>query len=323
MDEDAIGILIAVAVVAAVIVALFLLVIPEPSETAVIPSDRLDVAVLSFGNSSAWSGAGETLRTRVETRLVNTDGVSVFSRIRLDALLTEQALSQAGVLDSATAAKIGSLTGVNKLIVGSVYGVDARSEAVTICESWRDGNCVQSSPGTLYSVKVLSQIEVLNAETGQIEQAHDEAGAATVTIRRGETFAGYESLIASAADDIAAQVGSFLTLTYTREIRFGLYRAYHVKGDWFVGDGETQRFSHSDGKAYVIVHFVRVRDDDSFDLSFADSAGNVVSSTQDVVRSGDWRLFSLDLGPLTTGRFTATGHLEARDVFKMPFVLSP
>jgi len=323
MDEDGIGILIAVAVIAAVIVALFLLVIPEPGETAVIPSDRLDVGVLSFGNSSAWSGAGETLRTRVETRLVNTEGVSVFSRVRLDALLTEQALSQVGVLDSTTAARIGSLTGVNKLILGSVYGMDARSEAVTVCESWRNGNCVQSSPGTRYSVKMLAQIEVLDAETGQIEQAHDEAGAASVTVKRGETFAGYESLIASAADDIAVEVGSFLTLTYTREVRFGLYRAYHVKGDGFVGEGETQRFSHSDARAYLIVHFVRVRDDDSFDLSFVDSAGNVVSSTQDVVKSGDWRLFPLDLGPLPTGRFTATGRLESRDAFKMPFLLSP
>jgi len=164
---------------------------------------------------------------------------------------------------------------------------------------------------------------VLDAQTGKIEQAHDEQGTATATVKRGESFAGYESLIASATDDIAGDVGSFLTLTYTGELHFGLYRAYHTKGDGFVGEGETQRFSHSDEKAYLVIHFVRVRDDESFDLSWSDSAGNVVSSNQDVVKSGDWRLYTLSLGSLPAGRFIVAGHLGGRDAFSEPFVLSP
>lgn len=323
MDEEAAGILIAVAVVVAVVLALFLLLIPEPSERAVIATERLDVAVLAFGNSSAWSSVGETLRARVETKLVNAEGISVFSRVRLDALLTEQALSQTGALDPSTAVRIGSLTGVNKLVAGSVYGVEALSEAVTICERWKDGICVQSTPGTRYTVKLLAQVEVLNAQTGRIEQAHDEEGTANATAKQGEVFAGYDTLIAAAADDIASDVSSFLTLTYTREIRYGLYRAVKAKGDGFVGEGETTRFHRSDAKAYLIVHFARVRDDDSFDLTWVDSSGAFLSSLQDVVASDDWRLYSLDLEKAPLGRITAKGRIAGIDAFAKAFVLSP
>lgn len=323
MDEELTGILIAVAVVVAVVVAFVLVLVPEPSDRAVVAADRLDVAVLAFGNSSAWPGVGETLRARVETKLVNTEGVSVFSRTRLDALLTEQALGQAGALDSRTAARIGSLTGANKLVTGAAYGVDISSESVTVCEQWKDGACIQSTPATRYTVKLLAQVEVLDAQTGRIEQAQDEEGTASVTVKQGEVFPGYEALIATAADEVASGASALLTLTYTREIRYGLYKAAKPKSDGFVGEGETTRFRRADGTACLIVHFTRVRDGDAFDLTWVDSSGAVVSSSQDVVKSDDWRLYSLDLGTAPLGRITAAGRIGGIDAFAKAFVVSP
>ncbi len=321
MDDETMGLVIAVAIGLAIVVALFLFIIPEPGETAVIATERLDVAVLSFSNSSAWSGAGETVRTRIETRLVNAEGITVFSRVRLDALLTEQALGQAGLLDPATAARIGSLTGVSKLVTGSVYGVETRSEAVTICEEWKGGTCTRSVPGTRYTVRVLAQVEVLNAQTGRIEQAHDEEGTASATVKQGEAFAGYEGLIASSADEIASDVASFLTMTYTREVRYGLYTGYTTKRDGYIGEGETTRFHRSDGEAYLVVHFTRVRDEEPFSLSWVDSGGNAVGTEEDVVTSGDWRLYRLDLASLPLGRFTVRGTLGGVEAFAKAFVL--
>ena len=322
MDDTA-GILIAVAIGVAIIAALFFLMIPEPAQRTVIATERLDVAVLTFGNSSAWSGAAETVRARIETKLVNTSGMSVFSRTRLDELLTEQLLGEVGLLDSATVAQIGSLTGVTKLLTGVVYGIETRSEETTVCEEWKDGDCIQSVPATQYSVRVLGQVEVLNAQTGQIERAEDLEGSANMIVKQGNTFAGYDALIAQSADDIASEVASLLTSTYTRELHYGLYSSYKAKRNGYVGQDETTRFSYSDSEAYLIVHFTRVRRDESFGLVWSDSEGTVVKQEDDLVSDGAWRLYRLAFAGLPSGRFTVTGTLNGIEAFEKAFILIP
>jgi len=322
MDDTA-GILIAIAIGVAILAALFFLVIPEPGERAVIATERLDVAVLTFANSSAWSGAAETVRARTETKLVNTSGITVFSRTRLDELLTEQLLGEAGLIDPTTAARIGSLTGVTKLITGAVYGVETRSEETTVCEEWQNSECTQSVPATQYTVRVLGQVEVLDAQTGQIEQAEDAEGSASTTVKQGNTFAGYETLIAQSADEIASDVASLLTSTYTRELRYGLYRSYRTKQNGYVGQDETTRFSSTDGEADLIVHFTRVRRDESFELVWTDPEGTVVEKVDDLVSDGAWRLYRLDFAGLPSGRFTVAGSLNGVVAFEKAFLVSP
>ena len=322
MDDTA-GILIAVAVGVAILAALLFLMIPEPAQRAVIATERLDVAVLTFGNSSAWSGAAETVRARIETKLVNTSGISVFSRTRLDELLTEQMLGEVGLLNSATVAQIGSLTGVTKLLTGVVYGIETRSEETTVCEEWKDGDCIQSVPATQYSVRVLGQVEVLSAQTGQIEQAEDLEGSESMIVKQGNTFAGYDALIAQSADDIASEVASLLTSTYTRELHYGLYSSYKAKRNGYVGQDETTRFSYSDTEAYLIVHFTRVRKGEAFELVWIDPEGNTAATVKDLVSDGDWRLYRLDLAGLPSGRFIVTGTLNDIAAFEKAFLVSP
>ena len=263
------------------------------------------------------------MRARIETKLVNTSGITVFSRTRLDELLTEQLLGEAGLINPSTAARIGSLTGVTKLLTGAVYGVEARSEETTVCEEWQDGDCIQSVPATRYTVRVLGQVEVLDAQTGQIEQAEDAEGSASTTVKQGNTFAGYETLIAQSADEIASDVASLLTTTYTRELRYGLYRSYQSKRNGYVGQDATTRFSFLDDEAYLIVHFTRVRRDESFELVWSDSEGTVVKQEDDLVSDGAWRLYRLDFAGLPSGRFTVTGTLNGIEAFEKAFILNP
>lgn len=319
--DDTTGTLIAIVLGVILIAALITFIIPEPDERAVIATERLDLAVLQFNNSSSWDDVEEILRARIETKLVNTQGITVFSRTRLDELLTEQALGESGLVDPTTAARIGSLTGVSKLITGTIYGIDTRAEETTVCEKWEDGDCVSSVPATRHTVNVLSQIEVLNAESGRIEQARDLSGSASATVKEGDLFSGYDGLIARGTDEIAADVASLLTSKYTREFRYGLYRDYKVKREGYVGIGETARFTHSDGTAKLIVHFTRIRRDDLFELTWTDAQGTVVESTEDIVSSGEWRLYTLPLADLSSGRFTVRGLLNGIEAFEKTFVV--
>jgi len=320
--SDQTGVLIAILVGVVLIAGLLLLVVPEPSERAVIATERLDVAVLSFRNSSSWRGAEETLRGRVESQLVGESGINVFSRAQLDALLIERALGTSGIIDPATAVEIGTLTGVSKLVTGTVYAVDTLSEPTTLCIRWDGGNCVEEAAATKYTVRVMAQVEVIDARTGRIEQSTDTSGSADTTTRQGTAFGGYDSLIASAATSIAGQVADRLTSTYTRELRYGLYEAVKTKGNGYVGQGETHRFSTADD-VQLIVHFVRVQDGDLFDVQWIDPSGAVVDRTEDVVSDGEWQLYTWDLAPRAPGRYHVQGWIAGTQAFDAPFTVGP
>jgi hypothetical protein len=326
MNEQS-GIVIAIVVGVILLVGILLLVIPEPAERAVIATERLDVAVLAFGNSSSWRGAdgrgpGETLRGRVESRLVGETGINVFSRAQLDALLIERALGTSGIIDPATAVEIGTLTGVSKLVTGAVYAVDTLSEPTTLCVRWQDGNCAEEVAAVKYSVRVLAQVEVIDARTGKIEQSTDTTGSSDTTLRQGVSFGSFDSLIASAADQIADQVASRLTSTYTRELRYGLYDSVKTKGDGYVGKSDTTRFSTSDD-AQLIVHFVRVRNGDSFDVQWIDPSGAILDRTEDVVSNGEWQLYTWNLAGRAPGRYHVTGSIAGTPAFDAPFTVGP
>jgi curli production assembly/transport component CsgG len=305
------------------IVSLMFFVIPEPPQRAVVATDRLDLALLSFRNSSTWEGVDETVRARVESTLVNEPGINVFSRAQLDSLLAEQMMSESGLVDAATAVKLGSLTGVSKLITGSVIGVDTRAEATTVCITWENGACSQEAPGTRYSVQVRSQVSVVNTTTGLIERSLDTTGTSSVTLPAETSFGGFDSLLANAASEIAESVTSSLSNAYTRELRYGLYTGYETKREGFVGTEESARFTSTEDDIHLIVHFTRAQQGELFDVAWSDSSGTFDKQVEDVVSDNDWRVYSLDVSDMSPGRYFVRGSLNETAVFEIPFTITP
>ncbi len=320
--DDKTGILIVVAVVAVLVGALLLLVIPEPAQRAVIANERLDVAVLAFDNSSSWPNVQETLRGRIESKLVNDPQIQIFSRAQLDALLMERALATTGLIDTNTAVEIGSITGVSKLLTGTVYAVDTQSRDTTVCVRWENGECVEEAPAKTYSVSMLAQVEVIDARTGKIEKAFDLSGSQSTTIPEGTLFGGFDTLLASASSEIAERVSASFTTSYTREVRYGLYESVQSKRAGYIGKNETHRFPSS-STAHLIVHFTRVQAGDLFDVEWIDSTGQTVHRIEDVVSPGEWRLYTLDLSGLTPGRFHVRGTLNGGTAFDEAFTVVP
>jgi len=324
--SDSTAVLVGLAVVVVLVATLLFFVIPEPAHRAIVATDRLDLAVLGFENSSnqpRWDGVDETVRARVENALVNEPGIRVFSRSELDSLLAEQMMSEAGLVDAATAVRIGSLTGVNKLVTGIVYGVDWREEPTTVCLAWEDGACSQEGPGTRHSIGVSCQISIIDTQTGTIERSIDSSGSDSVTLPEGTVFGGYDRLLANAADQIASSLTSTLSAEYTRELRYGLYRDVEIKREGFVGREETSRFTSSDGEIYLIVHVTRARSGELFDVVWSNSSLDFSERIEDVVSSGDWRVYPLDVSGLTAGRYSVQGILGGTVAFDVSFTLAP
>ena len=322
MDESA-SILIAVVVGVLLIATLMFFYIPEPSNSALVADTRFDVAILEFRNSSTWSGIEETVRSRTEAKLVNTSAIDVFSRAQLDALLIERAFDAGGPIDVATAVEIGSLAGVSKLITGSVYAVDTRSDETTVCTNWTGGQCITRVPGIEYSARVLAQIEVIDVETGLIERVFDLAGSDNVSLPAESAFGGFDMLLANAASEIADEVSWTLTSYYFRELRYGLYSEVEEKRGGFVGRVETDRFSVSDGTAHLIVHFTQMESRELLDVDWVTSSGETIQRDEDLVGEGNWRLYSLALTGLAPGRYFVRAALSGTLAFQQPFTLSP
>jgi len=317
------SILIAVVVGVLAIATLMFFFIPEPSNSVFVTDTRFDVAILEFRNSSTWSGIEETVRSRAEAKLVNTPAIDVVSRAQLDALLIERALEANGPIAPATANEIGSLTGVSKLIAGSVYAVDVRSDETTVCTHWTGGQCASRIPGTKYSARVLAQIEVIDVETGRIERVFDLNESDSVSHPVETTFGGFDALLANAASKIADEISRRLTSYYFRELRYGLYSKVEEKRDAYVGRGETDRFSASDDAIHLIVHFTMMEQRETFDVDWVASSGEIIRREEDIVGEGDWRLYSFDLSALAPGRYFLRTALNGTLAFQEPFAVSP
>jgi hypothetical protein len=321
MDESA-SILIAVVVGVLLIATLMFFFIPEPPNVAFVVDSRFDLAVLEFRNSSTWPGIEETVRSRAEAKFVQSSVIDVYSRAQLDALLIERAIEPDGAIDAATAIEIGSLAGVSKLIAGSVYAVDTRFDETTVCIDWTGGQCITRVPGIRYSAQVLAQIEIIDAETGLIEQVFDLEGADSVSLPAESNFGGFDTLLASAASEIADAITSTLTSYYFRELRYGLYRQVEEKRSGYLGRGETDRFRASDGAVHLIVHFTLMRDRELFDVDWVTPDGETLRRDEDIVGKGDWRLYSLDLAGLAPGRYFIRTALNGTLAFREPFTVS-
>ncbi|HWE30379.1 MAG TPA: CsgG/HfaB family protein [Polyangia bacterium] len=94
------------------------------------------VAVLPFRDlSGGKASVGEAIRETVTSDLKTLGGVRVVERAELDRVLGEQHLQSAGEVDTATAARVGKLTGATLIAVGayqqatSAAGADVRLTA--------------------------------------------------------------------------------------------------------------------------------------------------------------------------------------------------
>ena len=121
--------------------------------------ERMGIAVLPFENKGASKDLGDVVLDKMITVLVNQHRFKVMERAQLSNILAEQKLGMSGILDAATAARIGKGIGVDAIVMGSVMltkngsvSIDARvidTESARIITA-RDG---YSGSSDMQSVK--------------------------------------------------------------------------------------------------------------------------------------------------------------------------
>lgn len=89
-------------------------------KTIKLVGERMNIAVFPFENKGASRDLGEIILDKMITVLYNQARFEMMERDKLNRVLEEQSLGQAGVIDAASAASIGKGIGVDAIVLGSV-----------------------------------------------------------------------------------------------------------------------------------------------------------------------------------------------------------
>ena len=110
--------------------------LPATAEEERQDQDRIRVAVMNFENNSSWNfwgdGLGYAAADELVTQLFGTGKFSLIERSQLEAILAEQNLGQSGRVNSAKAAEIGRLLGVQIILTGSItkFSIDSKGGGI-------------------------------------------------------------------------------------------------------------------------------------------------------------------------------------------------
>jgi hypothetical protein len=300
----------------------FVLFFPKPLPNSVlVPTEQVNAGVIRFENrAGGWGDLGEELRIRVEGELVKRPGIKVFTRSRLDAILQEQRLCAVGLCDPGSAAQIGRLTGINKLVTGVILAATSKVKSVQICKEVQFTpfpSCKRSVPGSELQIEIEVQIQILNAQSGQIEVSERMSGFASES---GEQVPDGGPVARRALDSLAASIANRVQAGYTREIRYGLFKGYKPKGNGYEGIDHTTNFNRADGQAVLLVQLVRMQAGDQFKIIWVDPSGQQLPTPARTVGSGSlWIPYELPLYDKSAGTWRVEGYVNEQRVFSETF----
>ncbi len=134
---------------------------------------QVRVAVMNFENNSTWSYWGDNLGAaaadELVTQLFKTGSFSLIERSQLQAVLAEQDLGASGAVDTATAARIGQLLGVQLILTGSITQFSIE----------RTSGGFRGIGGSVSRAESVLDVRMVNTTTGEIMLAESGEGRKT------------------------------------------------------------------------------------------------------------------------------------------------
>ncbi len=130
--------------------------------------DYPNIAVLPFRNKAIMSNdvnyqEANLISEFVIEELIDTGRFNVMERDELMAITDEYSTNMTGLVDSATAAKIGKLAGVKYLVAGSVAGLTTKESGASY-----DNSVVGGIGGVKHTVIANVNARIFDIETGRI-----------------------------------------------------------------------------------------------------------------------------------------------------------
>ena len=156
---------------------------------------RPRVVVMPFDDQSNYvRGLSEALCTQFSTDLRSSGRFDIYERRLLDKILKEHNIELSGLVDPATAVRIGKMTGCQLVAMGTIMDVKCETgKSESILDNFISKNKYTTNYET--TAEVTINYEVVDVETGEIWQMSTEKESERKT---GTTY-DRESLIKKAA----------------------------------------------------------------------------------------------------------------------------
>lgn len=129
------------------------------------------IAIINFEDRSGYGhNIGRGVADMLVTSLVESDKFIVIERAELDELLKEQGLGQTGLVTPQSAAKVGQLLGLQRIITGSITEFGSKQSKV-------GGGIGGFNLGvSTTTARVVVDLRIINVNTGEIVMAKSAEG---------------------------------------------------------------------------------------------------------------------------------------------------
>ncbi len=129
------------------------------------------IAIINFEDRSGYGhNIGRGVSDMLVTSLVESDKFIVIERAELDEILKEQGLGQTGLVTPQSAAKVGQLLGLQRIITGSITEFGSKKSKV-------GGGIGGFNLGvSTTTARVVVDLRIINVNTGEIVMAKSAEG---------------------------------------------------------------------------------------------------------------------------------------------------
>lgn len=160
-----------------ILVSIFMLLLVPITSSAQDSERKTRVGIVEFRveNDIGLENAGVIIPEWVASEFVRLGKYEVTERLSLQAVIEEQALGQTGIIDDATAARVGKLHGVEGIVTGSIMRIGTTISVTGRIIAVETGEVLKSSVVRASSLENLpGEIEILANQLCDISRAEFE-----------------------------------------------------------------------------------------------------------------------------------------------------
>lgn len=155
----------------AIVVFFFLVVFCFQAMSQDLSALKKRIAIINFEDRSGYGhNIGRGVADMLVTSMVESDKFIVIERAELDEILKEQGLGQTGLVTPQSAAKVGQLLGLQRIITGSITEFGSKKSKV-------GGGIGGFNLGvSTTTARVVVDLRIINVNTGEIVMAKSAEG---------------------------------------------------------------------------------------------------------------------------------------------------
>ena len=141
---------------------------PAPRKSKERPVERMKIAVLPFETKGLSVDIGDMVLDKMITSLVNLGRFDVMERAELEKVLQEQQLEISGIVDAATAARVGKGIGLDAILLGSVSSTGGTVSLDARLIDTETAGIITSKDAYVYSKDITSIKKIVDQIANQI-----------------------------------------------------------------------------------------------------------------------------------------------------------